>query len=275
MVKEVCCLLSPVTTRTKNRFFGKFPDLRPLANPGKANGTEVSNFVNGVIGGSSNGHYLEVGVWTGRTIEAINFGMRTAVDPKPRYFFRFARGVRTFKCTSDDFFSNYSVGPFDFVYLDGLHHFNQTWKDVCNSAAVMKPHGLILIDDVVPIDSFSALTPQDFALKERRKYSGSDSIVWHGDVFKVMFLLEHLPKNFMFGLIEFRKNPRAFILSRDGDWTSFPEIDDGLIQEAQDREANSVFGFNPTPNIPKSFHPMSPESAMKIIREHLASFGVS
>jgi len=275
MLRAVRVLLRSIVRRIKNRIVGKFPFLRPLAKPGSSNGTEVSQFVNGVIGGIKNGQYLEVGVWTGRTIEAINLGMRTAVDPKPRYLFRFARGVRTFKCTSDDFFSNYSVGPFDFVYLDGLHHFKQTWKDICNSAAVMKPHGLILIDDVVPIDSFSALTPQDFALEERRKYSGSESTVWHGDVFKVMFLLEHLPKNFMFGLIEFRKNPRAFILSRDGDWTSFPEIDDVLIQEAQAKEAKSVFGFNPTPNIPKSFHPVSPETAKKIMKEHLASFGVS
>lgn len=268
-------MLGSITTKIENRFFGRFPYLRPLAKPGTNDGTEVSNFVNSVTGETSCSHYLEVGVWTGRTIEAIRLNTRVAVDPEPRYLSRFTQGISTYKCTSDYFFSNYSEGPFDFTYLDGLHHFKQTWKDICSSAAVMKPHGIILIDDVVPIDSYSALTPQAFALRERLIHSGSTSGAWHGDVFKVMFLLQYLPTNFMFGTIEFHQNPRAFILCRDGDWTSFPEIDKCLIQEAQQSDAKSIFGFNPTPIIPKSFHPVGPESAKKIMKEHLASFGVS
>lgn len=247
----------------------RVPRLRILENKKTAPGTEVSRFINSVFGTSHTYSYLEIGVWTGRTIEAIRAENRVAVDPDPRYLSSFSRSVKTYKCTSDSFFLNGNLGGFDFVYLDGLHHFEQTWRDIRNSTSIMRSKGIILIDDVVPIDKYSALIPEEYAISERRKNTGSGNAAWHGDVYKVMLLFQYLPENFTFGTIEFHKNPRAFLFCQDGEWSSFPELDDKLMASIEGREVETVFQFSPKTIIPDYFNPMSPESAETILKEHL------
>ena len=247
----------------------RLPRLRLLENKETAPGTEVSRFINSVFETSHMYSYLEIGVWTGRTIEAIKAKKRVPVDPDPRYLSSFSRSVKTYKCTSDSFFLNRNSGDFDCVYLDGLHHFEQTWRDIRNSTSVMRSKGVIFIDDVVPIDKYSALIPEKYAISERRKNTGSRNAAWHGDVYKVMLLFQYLPENFTFGTIEFRKNPRAFLFCQDGKWSSFPELDDKLIASIERREVETVFQFLPKTIIPDYFNPMSPESAETVLKKHL------
>lgn len=228
----------------------------------------MSSFVNIVTRNLRQTNYLEVGVYRGKTIEAIRAANRVAVDPKPLYLKRPSRGISTFKCSSDFYFENLQDVLFDFIYLDGLHHFRQTWKDIENATRAISRFGIILIDDVIPVDRFSAVIPQLSALTSRRK-SGGKSGAWHGDVFKVMLMFSKLPDNFCFGTIMFNQNPRAFLFARDGNWHCFPSYNLEEISEVDRVSVESVFGFNPERFIPREFNLLAPSEAQLLLSNHL------
>jgi hypothetical protein len=99
--------------------------------------------------------------------------------------------VKVFQDTSDSFFAN-TRDRFDLVFLDGLHEFQQTLRDVLNALEILNDGGLIVVDDSVPIDEFSAIPDQSEALS-RRIQSGSDRREWNGDVFKAVAFLASRP----------------------------------------------------------------------------------
>jgi hypothetical protein len=99
--------------------------------------------------------------------------------------------VKIFQETSDAFFAS-NMERFDLVFLDGLHEFQQTLRDVLNALDILNEGGLIVIDDSVPIDEFSAIPDQSEALARRLK-SGSNRRDWNGDVFKAVAFLASRP----------------------------------------------------------------------------------
>lgn len=89
--------------------------------------------------------------------------------------------------TSDDYFAGPGLNErFDLIYLDGLHTFEQTLADL--HAALERSHerSIILIDDTVPNDVFSAMPDQQKAYEYRAKFGSDQSNAWHGDVYKVV-----------------------------------------------------------------------------------------
>lgn len=104
--------------------------------------------------------YLEVGVQKGKTFFDVAIPQRIAVDP--RFLFdaqEFVKeGLSFQETTSDDYFSHLpSAEKFDIIFLDGLHTFEQTYRDLCNSLLHVHDRTLIMIDDTKPTDVFSAL----------------------------------------------------------------------------------------------------------------------
>jgi hypothetical protein len=77
---------------------------------------------------------------------------------------------------------------FDFIFLDGLHTFSQTYRDFRNALKHLHPDGYILIDDVIPWDIQSA-NPNYLEAMQERSNLGVKSGIWHGDVFKLAFLI--------------------------------------------------------------------------------------
>jgi hypothetical protein len=79
--------------------------------------------------------YLEVGVEYGYTLEAVAVPNRVAVEPQPRFSLRHVpAGVSVFVTTSDKFFEGLDPGvTFDLVFLDGLHTYRQTYRDLMSS----------------------------------------------------------------------------------------------------------------------------------------------
>src|SRR4051812_7282923 len=81
--------------------------------------------------------YLEIGVAKGETFTRVDVPYKVGVDPK----FRFNtsecsdENVIFYEVTSDLFFSELASehGPFDLIFLDGLHTFKQTFQDFCAS----------------------------------------------------------------------------------------------------------------------------------------------
>lgn len=55
--------------------------------------------------------------------------------------------VQKCKGTSNQFFSNYSGRPFDFIYIDGDHSASQTALDGINAWNVLKINGIMAFDD--------------------------------------------------------------------------------------------------------------------------------
>ena len=135
--------------------------------------------------------YLEVGVCRGETFLGINVPSRTAVDPKFQFdYTNLAEAGCVFsETTSDEFFCGLSpAAQFDIVFLDGLHTFEQTYRDLCNALLCTHRRSAILIDDVRPNDVYSSL-PSENDARRYRKAAGLEGKSWHGDTYKVVFAL--------------------------------------------------------------------------------------
>lgn len=145
--------------------------------------------------------YLEIGVSRGETFLAVDIATKHGVDPQ----FRFdtkpheTGSVRLFPITSDAYFTG--EGPaglkFDIIFLDGLHTFEQTFRDFCASMPHAHDDTVWIIDDVFPSDVFSAMPSQQDAYAYRQMH-GRGSRVWHGDVYKCVFAIHDFFPNVSF-----------------------------------------------------------------------------
>ena len=162
--------------------------------------------------------YLEVGVATGRTFLEVAVAAKDGVDPR----FRFETAehasdrVRFFETTSDRYFTEIATREdvFDIVFLDGLHTFEQTFRDFCASLAHAHADTVWIIDDVFPSDVFSAIPSQERALGFRRLH-GLGSRAWHGDVFKCVLAINDFFPSFSFRTVaRGHGNPQTFLVQR-------------------------------------------------------------
>jgi len=149
--------------------------------------------------------YLEIGVRTGGTFFYVNMPCKVGVDPA------FAFEENEFSCegrlffreTSDVFFARLKEYPnflpaafsdvdgkptFDIIFIDGLHTFEQCFRDFQNSIPFAHENTIWLLDDTVPSDPFSSLPDQAVSLAYRKaaRVAGKP---WHGDVFKTVLAL--------------------------------------------------------------------------------------
>jgi len=74
--------------------------------------------------------------------------------------------------SSDEFFKK-NVKKFDIIFLDGLHTYEQTIKDINNSLDSIDENGVILIHDCLPKKIWNQVVP--------RLYGH-----WNGDVWKAI-----------------------------------------------------------------------------------------
>ncbi len=144
--------------------------------------------------------YLEIGAAQGSTLLNVEIGERVGVDPNPDFDADpAAQGVTRIKrMTSDEYFmvlENDEI--FDLIFIDGLHTFEQAYRDFCGSLLHAHARTVILIGDTKPADVFSSLATHERA-KTFREANGSSGVAWQGDVFKVVFALHdfHLGLNY-------------------------------------------------------------------------------
>lgn len=133
--------------------------------------------------------YLEIGVCRGVTFNQISVPVKVGVDPN--FLFDtslYANHNRHFhKVTSDVFFSREANAyrPFDLIYLDGFHTFEQTFRDLCSSLSFSHNRTLWLLDDTCP-DSLAAADRSTDRAAFLRKQLNINNGSWMGDVFKVI-----------------------------------------------------------------------------------------
>lgn len=187
-------------------------DSKPV-NPRRHSSRRISALA-AIIGAES---YLEVGVAAGATFRYVNIRRKHAVDRRFKFDYKELEtdAVKFFEMTSDEYFTS-CVEPserFDIVFLDGLHTFEQTFRDFCASLMHSHDNTIWLFDDVFPTDIFSAHRNPVAARKHRHLHGGEGSR-WHGDVFKVIFALHDFFPNMSYKTINTRGNPQTVLLKR-------------------------------------------------------------
>jgi hypothetical protein len=191
--------------------------------------------------------YLEIGVDRGITFGAVDLPFKWGVDPSARFNTRLLpQGCRFTPSTSDEFFA--SLDPrfrFDLIYIDGLHQWQQTYRDLLNCISHSHLHTVIVMDDVVPVDEFSSWPDMQEAL-EARYATGNMSSAWQGDVYKVMFAIRDYHPEIEYRVIT-EGNPQAVIWSRVG-WHKSGQADRASDDSYLDLDYSSVFSNGQVPS---------------------------
>lgn len=171
--------------------------------------------------------YLEVGVWRGTTFDKVPAPRKVAVDP----VFRLqpppdqrppVPGTDYHEVTSDDYFASI-VGrdeQFDVIFLDGLHVYEQTLRDLMNALDHLSPRGVVVVDDTHPPSHLCALPDRDeyFAVRD---YIGETDKRWMGDIFKLVWFVDTFCPHLTYRTISdnhgqtvFWRTPRADVRQR-------------------------------------------------------------
>lgn len=147
--------------------------------------------INKLLERSSSRSYLEIGVAKGACGARVRARKKWGVDPKPalvarRYYHKI------FVQTSDAFFRSLpSAVHFDVVFIDGLHHADQVYRDVLNSLRHLNANGTIVLHDCNP------LTEDDEAVPRRQSH-------WNGNCWKAVAELRRV-----------HRGVRAFVINAD------------------------------------------------------------
>jgi len=160
--------------------------------------------------------YLEIGVETGHTFFDVSASSKTAVDPT--FTFNVEEGKQTeptshfFEITSDEYFLDHWNGQvFDLIFLDGLHTWDQTYRDFCNSLLATHERSVILLDDVFPSDVYSCNRDQIEAVMMRQFMANDPNNAWHGDTYKIIPLIRTFHPLLSYCTIITNGNPQALV----------------------------------------------------------------
>ena len=129
-----------------------------------------TQIINALIKKNNYKNYLEIGVnnpaynWIG-----INAELKHGVDPNVD---------TTYRMTSDEFFENHISQKYDIVFVDGLHLFEQVYKDITNSLDNLNEGGTIVVHDCNPITEIT-----------QKRVWKPGTWTWHGDVWKSILKL--------------------------------------------------------------------------------------
>ena len=107
--------------------------------------------------------YLEVGVSAGENFREIKCDTKVGVDPEPNT-------PATIHVTSDDFFKT-NKEKFDVIFIDGLHHADQVYRDIANALLCLNDDGYIVCHDMNPELEQHQVIP----------FNGG---IWNGDCWK-------------------------------------------------------------------------------------------
>jgi hypothetical protein len=89
--------------------------------------------------------------------------------------------------TSDAFFDELATKPkqklFDVIFIDGLHTYEQTFKDIINALHHLNPNGVIVLHDINPENENMALPA---ASRDQAMQAVGQSGGWCGDSWKAV-----------------------------------------------------------------------------------------
>ncbi|GAB2876284.1 class I SAM-dependent methyltransferase [Nocardioides pacificus] len=177
------------------------------AAPGKSKVIHRAMVVRRLLSLYEEPRYLEVGVNKGHTFDRQSAARKVAVDPVFLFDHEAAEKAdptaEYHQVTSDEYFASI-VAPdelFDVIYLDGLHTFEQTLRDLTNALHHLQPKGLIVIDDVRP-PTYLASIPDRQNFFTVRSWLGSTDQAWMGDVYKLVWFIDTFYPHLSFRTID-------------------------------------------------------------------------
>lgn len=179
------------------------PEKDELSGPGVRPAVVLQTFLNFF----DEPRYLEVGVAGGGTFHQVEAAYKVAVDPRFRFDWEAEqrdRGPATqyHQVTSDTYFGSIvdADQEFDVIYLDGLHTFEQTLRDLNNAVDHLSKGGVILIDDVRP-SSYQASLPDIEDFRRVRLHLKDERRAWMGDVYKLVWCIDTFYQNLSYACI--------------------------------------------------------------------------
>lgn len=142
--------------------------------------------------------YLEIGVSKGGCFLNIKAPFKMAVDPlfripalrKLKYLAKNLSNFNNhyFEKTSDDFFASHkqplSRRKPKVVFVDGLHTYEQSLRDVLNSLLFLEGGGVIVVHDCNPLKEAAGLPAK--SIHEAIQKTAACATVWNGDVWKTV-----------------------------------------------------------------------------------------
>lgn len=171
--------------------------------------------------------YLEIGTYKGMSLLPLKCKYKIAVDPsfkisskdKNRWLFKNLCNFRNkyYELTSDDFFQTKSneIKKQDLIFIDGLHTFEASLKDVLNSIKLLNDNGVIMMHDCLPPHEAGAMPLGSFEEGKKKSIKGWDG-QWCGDVWKtIVYLKENyndtleifvLDTDFGLGIVRFKND---------------------------------------------------------------------
>lgn len=155
--------------------------------------------------------YLEIGIDQGDNYSQVQCSQKMGVDPSSEY-----NDDTIITTTSDRFFHLLAIitreTEFDLIFIDGLHHADQCFKDMVNSLRFLAKGGTIVVHDVNP-------------QYERQQSVPRIQADWTGDVWKSFLAI------------------RAYLADKEV-WTYDVETGLGIIQPrtitAKDLDTNAM-----------------------------------
>ena len=140
--------------------------------------------------------YLEIGVFDGECFFAITGALKTAVDPQ--FNFASSRIVKSYlkrpsnvfnryyQVPSDQYFAAHSA-QYDVVFVDGLHTYEQSLKDVENALVRLRDGGVVVMHDCCPTSRSMAIPAASFeAAAKQATINDEWTGAWTGDVWKAV-----------------------------------------------------------------------------------------
>ncbi len=110
--------------------------------------------------------YLEIGICDGSNHKKINCKNKIGVDPNSQV------SEVSRRMTSDRFFSE-NKDMFDVIFVDGLHVYEQVYRDICNSLKFLNKNGYLVCHDMNPPTETHQRVPRPVGQRQ-----------WNGDCWK-------------------------------------------------------------------------------------------
>lgn len=129
--------------------------------------------------------YLEIGIFDAANFKRIRCHCRIGVDPSP---LPSGRAHTDYVMFSDEFFKA-NKRKFDIVFIDGLHHADQVYRDIKNSLEVLNDNGVIVCHDMNPTSDKIQKVPRV-------------SEIWTGDCWKAWVILRSEEENLDMSVVD-------------------------------------------------------------------------
>lgn len=172
------------------------------------NAMERLNIIHTVVEMTRAKTYLEIGVASGAVFFRVKARSKVAVDPRfefstmkqIRYLIKNPWNVRNqyYEMTSDEYFQNEGANVerrgLDVAFVDGLHTFEQSLRDVSHCLRYLNQGGVIILHDCNPPSEAAAFPAASFDHARKANVSGWTGD-WCGDTWKTIVYLRSVNAN--------------------------------------------------------------------------------